>query len=43
VKILLDMNLARWVDTLEAAGFEVLHWAQVRRHDGRDQEIAPMR
>ena len=40
VKILLDMNLTpRWVQTLEPAGFEAVHWAQVGRHNAPDEEI----
>jgi hypothetical protein len=30
MKILLDMNLSpRWVETLQAEGWETLHWSQV--------------
>jgi predicted nuclease of predicted toxin-antitoxin system len=40
MKILLDMNLTpRWVQFLQAAGFEVCHWSQVGRANAPDEEI----
>jgi predicted nuclease of predicted toxin-antitoxin system len=40
MKILLDMNLTpRWVQFLQAAGFEVRHWSQVGRANAPDEEI----
>jgi len=40
VKILIDMNLSpEWVETLEAGGFEAVHWSTVGDPRARDQEI----
>jgi len=40
MKILLDMNLSpKWVDVLEEAGLEAVHWHNVGALDAPDQEI----
>lgn len=40
MKILLDMNRSPvWVDFLQAAGFEAVHWSDIGRMDAPDSEI----
>lgn len=40
MKILLDMNLSpKWVEVLETAGWEAVHWYQIGAPDALDQEI----
>jgi uncharacterized protein DUF5615 len=39
-ELLLDMNLApRWVEFLEEAKFQALHWSQIGRANAPDTEI----
>jgi predicted nuclease of predicted toxin-antitoxin system len=41
MKILLDMNLSpRWVESLQAEGWEALHWSQVGDPRASDDVIA---
>jgi predicted nuclease of predicted toxin-antitoxin system len=40
MKVLIDMNLTpAWVDALDKAGVEALHWSQVGLADAHDTEI----
>ena len=40
MKILLDMNLSpRWMETLQAEGWETLHWSQVGDPRATDETI----
>ena len=40
MKLLLDMNLPpSWVDFLENAGFQSVHWSNIGSHDAPDKEI----
>ncbi len=40
MKLLLDMNLSpSWVDFLENAGFQSVHWSNIGSHDAPDKEI----
>jgi predicted nuclease of predicted toxin-antitoxin system len=40
MKLIIDMNLSpRWIDSLEAAGFEAVHWTSIGPHNAPDAEI----
>jgi predicted nuclease of predicted toxin-antitoxin system len=40
VKLLVDMNLSpRWVEALNAAGFEATHWSNIGAGNAPDEEI----
>lgn len=40
MRILIDMNLTpRWVDRLQRAGYEAVHWSSIGRASATDQEI----
>jgi len=40
MKILIDMNLSPdWVQVLESAGHEAVHWSVVGNHDAPDLEL----
>jgi len=40
MKLLVDMNLSpKWIELLQSAGWEAVHWSTVGRRDAPDREI----